>query len=72
MRISAHCDDPADVANSLNVTQYSDYTTSVGYVLNYTCLTGYRFPDNATSRNITCLDDSQWSETITDDCERAY
>ena len=67
---SAHCDHPApDVANSENVTAYSDYTTRVGHVLNYTCLTGYRFPDNSTSRNITCQDDSTWSETDLPDCE---
>ncbi len=52
-----HCDVVPDIAYAV----VENANSRVGTTLNYTCNTGFRFSDNSSLVNVTCLEYGNWS-----------
>ena len=55
--LAAHCEDIPVVG----FATVDNENTKVGNTVNYTCDKGFRFPDNSTVMNITCMSSGNWS-----------
>jgi Sushi repeat (SCR repeat) len=57
---TAHCDVLPTVGNAL----MGNGNTAVGNTVNFTCQTGFIFPDNTTTINSTCGADRNWTNSL--------